>query len=94
MKINEIIQLTEKDIDSSWLSQVNYGQYYRAFKKDRTPEQLKKNAPKTSDVIITVRDGRRYTVHDVPHAVYKAWVASPSKGQFWHRFIRDRYNIT
>jgi hypothetical protein len=94
MKINEIIELDEKTVDSSWISRVDYGQYYRDLKKDRSQDQNKKSAPKVSDVIITVKDGRKYTVHDVPHSVYKNWAKAPSKGQFWHRFIRDRYRIS
>lgn len=88
MKINEIILLSEKIVDSSWLSDIRYD------RKPRSQADKKSKTPKFSDVIITLRDGHKYTVHDVPYKVYRMWVTAPSRGVFWHKNIKNQYNVT
>ncbi|MGC9368820.1 MAG: KTSC domain-containing protein [Paracoccaceae bacterium] len=33
----------------------------------------------------------RYDYYGVPHSVYEAFLAAPSKGGFFNDYIRDRY---
>lgn len=36
--------------------------------------------------------GGPYTYFEVPGDIYQAFLAAPSKGQFFNDYIRDRYN--
>ena len=87
MLINQIIPLTEKVVDSSWIADVTYK------RNKRDPEEKRDRSPKFSDVTITTRDGRKYTVKRVPYMLYVNWQKSPSKGQFWHQHIKDKYEV-
>jgi hypothetical protein len=49
---------------------------------------------KIGNVSITIRDGSSYTVHNVPYDVYRQWVISPSKGQYWHKNIKNQYEVS
>lgn len=40
------------------------------------------------------RDGGVYLFHGVPNTFYQLWLASASKGQFWHRSVSGRYPET
>lgn len=40
---------------------------------------------------VTFVTGRRYVYADVPRAVYYAFLAAPSKGEYFNARIRDRY---
>lgn len=88
MRISDIIRLDEKTVDSSWIRDVRYE------RKPKTQDGKRSRAPAFSDVLITVADGRRYTVHGVPYKLYRQWVTSPSQGQFWHKFIKNQYQVT
>lgn len=35
----------------------------------------------------------QYTYRNVPESVFTAFLAAPSKGDFYHRFIKDRYSF-
>ena len=49
---------------------------------------------KNGNVTLTTADGRLYTVYDVPENVFDAWLNAPSKGQFFHKQIKDRYIVS
>lgn len=88
MLISQVILLTEKIIDSTWLMDIRYDRKPRADTDKRT------KVPAVSDVTITLRDGHKYTVHGVPYKVYREWVTAPSRGQYWHKNIKNTYQIT
>ena len=44
-------------------------------------------------LFITFRETGTYTYFDVPREEYEAFVASPSKGDFFNDRIRDRYDF-
>jgi hypothetical protein len=44
-----------------------------------------------ASLFVTFKTGRRYEYFDVPHEVYEAFLAAPSKGEFFNHHIRDRY---
>jgi KTSC domain len=46
-------------------------------------------ASKTLEV--EFHNGSLYRYYDVPQSVYDAWMAAPSKGQFFTYQIRDRF---
>ncbi len=87
MLISELLPLTEKIVDSSWISDVTY------IRPKRTDDERKSKVPKKADVRITVKDGRTYTVKDVPYQVYRNWQRAESKGSFWHKFINNKYVV-
>lgn len=41
---------------------------------------------------IEFNDGGLYEYHNVPQAIYEGLMSSTSKGQYFHRFIRDSYD--
>lgn len=45
------------------------------------------------DITIVLGNGRRYSVKNVGNQIYQQWLKSPSKGQFWHKNIKDKYNV-
>lgn len=47
-----------------------------------------------SDVTMTLLNGRKYRVSGVGADLYSTWVASPSKGKFWHQQIKNNYITT
>lgn len=99
MLINELLRLDEKTVTSSWLADVTYMNFIK--KKDATgraedevaDKKPKDRTPKKGDVKIVVKDGRSYTVKDVPYVLYRNWQKAESKGKFWHAFIRDKYTV-
>jgi hypothetical protein len=46
------------------------------------------------DLILTLKNGKQYRVHNVPLAVYQKFFSRPSKGKFWHSDIRGKYKVT
>lgn len=40
---------------------------------------------------IWFHESGRYDYYGVPESVYEAFIAAPSKGQFFHDHIKDRY---
>jgi len=43
-------------------------------------------------VMVTNKDAR-YKISNVPPQVYSNWRRSPSKGKYWHKFIKNNYEI-
>ena len=56
----------------------------RTFSYDASDRRL--------DVVFT--SGRRYSYHDVPAEAFEAMRAAFSKGEFFNRHIRDRFQFT
>jgi len=46
------------------------------------------------NALIVTNGGQQYTVHGVPQDIIKLWIASQSKGQFFHQNIKGKYVIT
>lgn len=45
----------------------------------------------SQELDITFESGGTYTYFDVPDSLYKAFLSAPSKGQFFHKNIRDKF---
>jgi hypothetical protein len=45
--------------------------------------------------ILTMRvsDGKTYSIPGVTRATFERWINSPSKGQFFHNQIKDKFDI-
>ena len=44
-------------------------------------------------ILMTLLNGRNYTVYDVDEDLYQSWMGAPSKGKFWHEYIRDFHSV-
>jgi KTSC domain-containing protein len=49
--------------------------------------------PESRRLEITFVTGRIYLYEEVPVSIYSAFSAAPSKGKFFNKFIRDRYQV-
>lgn len=47
----------------------------------------------SGDVVMALLNGRRYRVRRVGQNTYDAWVASASKGKFWHTNIKLKHIV-
>lgn len=43
---------------------------------------------------ITFEQGHTYDFCEVPHDVYEALMAAPSKGTYYNKYIKDRYSCS
>ncbi len=43
--------------------------------------------------IMTLINGRSYTVYGVDEELFNSWVDAPSQGKFWHEYIRDFHQV-
>ena len=50
------------------------------------------NDERKQQLFVTFRSGRTYAYEHVPKTVYEGLMRSPSKGEFFNRAIKDRYN--
>lgn len=48
----------------------------------------------SGDMEFNLLQGRDYTVHGIDPETYARWMDADSKGQFYHRYIKDRYTIS
>lgn len=53
-------------------------------------EELEYDA-RRKDVIMTLNSGGIYRIKRVAPRLFKRWIASPSKGKFWHRHIKIKH---
>jgi len=81
-QIKEMVpsSLNEESVLSSWIEDLAYSP---AADNDQE-----------GDVEMTLGNGRVYTVHSVPYGEFQDWLASGSKGGFWHSNIRGTYMVT
>ena len=47
----------------------------------------------TGDIIMNTAYGLKYRIKKVPAYVFNLWIKAKSKGIFFHRFIKNHYNI-
>ena len=40
-----------------------------------------------------LKDGRVYGIQRMDPKLYRKWVLSPSKGKYFHHFVKDKYYI-
>lgn len=50
------------------------------------------NDDRKERMFVTFRSGNIYAYERVPKTVYDAFLKSPSKGEFFNRAIKDRYD--
>ena len=45
--------------------------------------------------VLTMRlsNGRAFSIPGITRTTFEQWTKSPSKGKFFHKYIRDRFNI-
>ena len=45
--------------------------------------------------VLTMRlsDGKSYSIPNITRTVFERWAKSNSKGQFFHQYIKDTYNV-
>lgn len=60
---------------------------------------VNKNGDKTGTVVAQFKNqnggpGDIYIYYDVPVSIYRKWVAAPSKGHFFWKYLRNRYNYS
>lgn len=50
--------------------------------------------PKTSLLEVEFHDGRIYQYSDVPKATVKGLMQAPSQGEYFHYYIKDRFQFS
>ena len=48
----------------------------------------------TGDITMALGNGRRYSVKGAGEQLYRAWIRSASKGQFFHQRIKNQHTVT
>ncbi len=43
---------------------------------------------------LTLKNGRKYKIPNVSNATYQQFLTNPSKGKYWHKFIKGKYLVT
>lgn len=85
MRIDEVLHLTEERVYSSWIYDIT------PLTRQGLSGRLRTLIGGVSDVVMTLGNGNRYLIKDVPNSLIKRWLSSTSKGRFWHWQIKDRY---
>jgi hypothetical protein len=49
---------------------------------------------KTRTVVMTLNNGRKYRIENMSRYKFDQWHRSPSKGKFWHQYVKNRHNVT
>lgn len=46
--------------------------------------------------VLTMRlsNGKSFSIPGITRTMFERWSRAPSKGQFWHRYIKDVYKAT
>lgn len=47
----------------------------------------------TKVLTLTLKNGRSYRIPNIEPGVYQQFVTRPSKGKYWHQFIKGRYRV-
>lgn len=42
---------------------------------------------------LTLKNGRKYKIPGVSAATYQQFLTRPSKGKYWHQFIKGKYLV-
>lgn len=45
-------------------------------------------------LIITLKNNKKYKIANVEPGIYQQFVTRPSKGKFWHQFIKGKYQVS
>jgi hypothetical protein len=45
-------------------------------------------------ITMTLSNGRSFSIPGVTRAMFERWVKSPSKGQFFHDYIKGTYQVS
>lgn len=45
------------------------------------------------DITMTLGNGRRYVIRGAGPAQHTAWLRAPSKGQYWHQNVKNRFPV-
>ena len=48
---------------------------------------------RSGDVTMALGNGRRYLVKGIGSRLYTQWLNAASKGSFWHKNIRNQYQV-
>lgn len=46
------------------------------------------------DITMTLGNGKRYVIRGAGPAQHTAWMRAPSKGQYWHQNVKNRFTVT
>ena len=57
------------------------------------PAVLSRQNARDGDIIMVTNKNMRYRIHQVPFNVYRNWRRSPSKGKYWHKFVKNNFEI-
>lgn len=42
---------------------------------------------------LTLKNGNVYKIPNISQSVYQQFLTRPSKGKYWHQFIRGKYQV-
>ena len=70
-------------VDSTWIAGL---EWLDSPKQEGAFEDLL-----LGDVIVSTVAGSDYLFYGVPRDVFDAWLTAPSKGQYYHKHIKDKY---
>ena len=48
----------------------------------------------TRTLTLTLKSGSVYKIPNVSTSVYQRFLTNPSKGKYWHQFIKGKYLVT
>lgn len=48
----------------------------------------------TKTLTMRLSDGKSYKIPGISRATFETWTKSNSKGQFFHNFIKNKYQVT
>lgn len=46
------------------------------------------------DIVMTIANGKKYLVRNPGIKLFRAWIKTGSKGQFWHQYIKNKFLVT
>ena len=49
--------------------------------------------PSQDAIIMALHSGRAYTIYGMDEDMFDMWTEAPSKGKFWHEYVRDFQQI-
>ncbi len=45
-------------------------------------------------LVMTLNNGRKYRIDNFTRYKFDMWNRAPSKGKFWHQFVKNKHNVT
>ena len=84
MRVDELF---EEKVYSSWIDRIDL------INGNSWEEKFSSLFSRTVDVLMTLENGRKYLIQQVPKFLYQQWLRAPSKGKFFHWMIKNRFNI-